>query len=53
MRFKPIWRYLVVAAMALVSLQAYAIGEATGNILGSLENQGAGNYTVSKQKAQS
>jgi hypothetical protein len=45
MTSKLIWR-IVVATMVLVSTNAFAIGEGTGNIIGSLDNLGSGTYTV-------
>ena len=45
MAIKSIWR-IVVATMVLVSTNAFAIGEGTGNIVGSLDNLGSGTYTV-------
>ena len=45
MTTRTIWR-IVVATMVLVSMNAHAIGEGTGNIIGSLDNLGSGTYTV-------
>ena len=43
---KPIWR-VAFAALLLLSMNAYAgIGEGSGNIIGSVENRGAGTYTA-------
>lgn len=45
MKIKSIWR-IVVATMVLASTNVYAIGEGTGNVVGSLENLSSGTYTV-------
>jgi hypothetical protein len=39
-------RTLFVAIVSLFSLQVYAQGASTGDIVGSLQNQGSGQYTV-------
>ncbi len=45
MTIKSIGR-IVVATMVLFSMNAHAIGEGTGNIIGSLDNLGSGTYLV-------
>jgi len=45
MKIKSIWR-IVLATMMLVSIDAFAIGEGTGDVIGSLDNLGSGTYTV-------
>jgi len=43
---KPFWQ-VAIATLLLLSMNAYAaIGEGTGNIVGSLTNTGGANYTV-------
>ncbi|MDH5323498.1 MAG: carboxypeptidase-like regulatory domain-containing protein, partial [Gammaproteobacteria bacterium] len=46
MNIQSLWRSLLLAALTLVSAQALAVGEGTGNIVGTLENQTSGSYTV-------
>jgi hypothetical protein len=46
MKIQSAWRALIMATLALVSHQAMAVGEGTGNIVGSLENQSSASYTV-------
>jgi hypothetical protein len=50
MTTRTIWR-IVVATMMLVSMNAHAIGEGSGNIIGSLENQGSGSYSVNAKNS--
>lgn len=46
MKIQLVWRSLMLAVLTLVSAQALAVGEGTGNIVGTLENQSSGSYTV-------
>ena len=46
MSIKSIWRLLIVAMFTLATQQAFAVGEGTGNIVGSLENQSGPGYSV-------
>ncbi len=45
MTSKSIWR-IVVATMVFVATNAYAVGESTGNIVGSLSNTTAAQYSI-------
>jgi hypothetical protein len=46
MNRKTLMRTLFVAVVSLFSLHAYAQGASSGDIVGTLENQGTGQYTV-------
>lgn len=46
MNRKRLLQTMFVALATFVSFQAHAIGEGTGNIIGSLEDFGSGTYTV-------
>lgn len=46
MNIRLLMRTLCVALALFATVPAYAVGEATGNIVGSLENYSGGNFTV-------
>ena len=46
MRRKSLLRVMLVAIATFASFNSFAAGGATGNIVGSLENQSSGSYTV-------
>jgi len=46
MRIQSVWRVIAATLLALAAHTAFAVGEGTGNIVGSLENQGSASYSV-------